>query len=41
MKGNEEFVADSMTKSVFSLKLRWSLFLVKLEVIPINMKTFL
>ena len=39
MKGNEEFVADSMTQSVFSLRLRWSLFLVKLEVIPIIMKT--
>ena len=31
-----EFVPDSVTESVFSLKLWWSLFLVKFEAFTIN-----
>ena len=41
MKGNDEFVADSMTEYVFSLRLWRSLFLVKLEAITVKMKVLL
>ena len=36
-----KFVADSVAKSVFSLKLQRGLFLVKLQVLPVNIKVLL
>ena len=41
VKGNDEFLADSMTEYVFSLRLWRSLFLVKLEAITVKMKVLL
>ena len=41
VKGNDEFLADSMTEYVFSLRLWRSLFVVKLEAITVKMKVLL
>ena len=36
MNGNEQFLMDSLTKSVFSLKLWQTLFLVKFQTFTMN-----